>query len=233
MSTVQEMFNISGKDAKKHVSEALKIVFPGIKFKFSTSYDSIHVAWTDGPLVQDVERVLNRFQSYTYVYSKTDFYRPTGYEWKGAMYLGPEYLTTSRTLSDGRRDVLYTAAEAQGMIWVDMIIPERRELEEELIRKGNLEGKYPRTCPDLLRDSRPSVDERKKKETVKPKAEVIELFPAQTAKDVLLKYSTPEDRFKFSALANYLGENVALDLIQGSDLSIDDLFILVANEHFS
>ena len=98
LSTVQDMINISGKEAKKHVNEALKIVFPGIKFRFSTSYDSINVSWTDGPLVQDVERVLNRFVSYTYVYSVTDHYRVTGYEWKGEVFVGPQYLYTSRIL---------------------------------------------------------------------------------------------------------------------------------------
>lgn len=216
MSTVQDLITISGKDAKKHVNEALKIVFPGIKFKLSSSYDSIHVSWADGPLVQDVERVLNRFQSYTYVYSVTDFYRATGYEWKGSVFLGPQYLSTSRILSDIRRDVLDEAAESQGMKWVDMNIPERTELEEELIGKGILKGRYPRNCPDLLRDSKPSVDERKKNTGQKAKANVIELFPAQSTKDILLKYSTPEDRFKFSALSNQLGEIETLNLIKTS-----------------
>ena len=65
MSQTVETLNIS--EAKKHIAEALKIVFPGVKFSMRSSYDSVYVTWTDGPLTIDVERVLNRFESYTRV----------------------------------------------------------------------------------------------------------------------------------------------------------------------
>lgn len=104
--STMEKVSIAGKEAKKHIQDALKVVFPGFKFSLTSDYDSVHVSWTDGPLVPDVEKVLNRFESYTRVLWKTDYTEPTGYEWKGMLYVGPRHLSTSRRLSEARKERL-------------------------------------------------------------------------------------------------------------------------------
>ncbi|PAD72854.1 LPD29 domain-containing protein [Paenibacillus campinasensis] len=154
------MIHIPGKETKKHISEALKIVFPGVKFSFRSSFDSVEVYWTDGPLPDEVERVLNRFESYTWVLDKTDYKRATGYEWKGQVYLGPEFLLASRTLSEDRRNILFLESKES---WGQLKVFERYEIERDLIRQGILDGVSPRHCPDLMAD-KPVIDNRKKVE---------------------------------------------------------------------
>ena len=57
---------ISTKDTTKHVRKALKHYFPRVKFSVrSECYSggsSIHVAWTDGPRTQVVERIAKAYE---------------------------------------------------------------------------------------------------------------------------------------------------------------------------
>ncbi|MFB4321611.1 LPD29 domain-containing protein [Priestia sp. BR_2] len=243
MSQTVEMLNISGKEAKKHIAEALKIVFPGVKFSMRSSYDSVYVTWTDGPLTIEVERVLNRFESYTRVLCVTDYKKATGYEWKGQHFLGPEFLSTSRSLSDERKSILFRELETQGSQWGDLNVSERYEVERDLIRRGLLYGVSPRDCPDLLLDSKPVIDNRKKPNIstpeIKPTIEMLrpldELagkklakvlqFPIQKPVDRL----TPVQRLKLKTLQLFIEKEDLTELsFEGAD--IDQLFEMVAEE---
>lgn len=223
------MKNITGKEAKKHVAEALKIVFPGFKFSLRSSFDEVLVSWTDGPLEQDVQRVLNRFESYTRVLWITDSYKCTGYEWHGIHYAGPQYLNVIRTLSESRKEVLIESA-GTATLWNNMNKLERVEIERELIRTGKLESVEPRHCPDLLIDEKPVIDNRPKKQT-EPESQtvfqnnVVQLFPKPTL--------TAEQQLKAHILEELHAEKVSHWIQAGDGGAIDLAFTLVAEQLFS
>lgn len=236
------MININGKEAKKHIQEALKIVFPGFKFSLQSKYDQVTVRWVDGPLTEDVERVLNRFESYTRVLCVTDYEKCTGYEWHGSVYAGPRYLDAIRTLSDDRKALL--VAEAGSMNnWLDLNKPERVEIERDLIRMGKLESIEPRNCPDLMVDEKPVLDQRRK---AKPESEPVVQkpafknnvvhFPDQSSNKgaVIMDDLTPEQKLKAHVLENILGHK-ASDVLHGKDAgtAVDYAFSLVARELYS
>jgi hypothetical protein len=159
-----ETISISGKETKKHIAEALKAVFPGFRFGLTSDFDSVRISWVDGPLAQDVQKVLNRFESYTRVLSVTDFERATGYEWKGSVYVGAKYLNTSRQLSEERRTTIVTFMdELDGNSYIEAKVYERVAAERELIATGTLEGVSIGERPDLVREEKPQSDERPKK----------------------------------------------------------------------
>jgi hypothetical protein len=159
-----DKISIPGKEAKKHIQEALKAVFPGFKFSLTSEYDSVRVSWTDGPLTPDVQKVLNRFESYTRVLWKTDYTEATGYEWKGQLYVGPRYLSATRQLSDERKAALIEYMAEGDMDYFGAKVFERVDAEREMILEGKLEGFEPRQRPDLMRDTAPEIDKRVKKD---------------------------------------------------------------------
>ncbi|MFB8378194.1 LPD29 domain-containing protein [Paenibacillus taichungensis] len=223
------MINITGKEAKKHVAEALKIVFPGFKFSLRSSFDQVLVSWTDGPMETDVQRVLNRFESYTRVLCRTDYKKKTGYEWHGTHYAGPEYLDTLRSFSDEHRAALVEAAGSM-KIWIDLNKTERVEIERELIRTGKLEGVEPRQCPDLLIDEKPVLDNRPKKQPEpihqQPSApnNVVQLFPGRVKNQL-----TPEQMLKAHILDVLSGKQVMQSLVEAGDgKAVDVAFTLAA-----
>ncbi|RCW41619.1 LPD29 domain-containing protein [Paenibacillus prosopidis] len=235
-----EKISIPGKEAKKHILAALKLVFPGFKFSLTSEYDSVLVSWTDGPLTPDVQKVLNRFESYTRVLWKTDYTEPTGYEWKGQLYLGPRYLSTVRRLSDERKAELIEYMAAGGADYYDAKVFERVDAEREMIREGNLDGFEPKNLPDLMRDAAPEIDKREKKGIQSgdtPAAVMVE--PKQTAQVInfpnrgsavreheFYKTLDPEQRLKLRTLQMLF--KVDADRLIESGLSVDEAFSLAA-----
>lgn len=154
--------SIPGKEAKKHIAAALKSVFPSIKFNFKSSFDTVSVFWTDGPIANDVEKVLNRFESYTRVLCQTDYHKATGYEWEGEIYIGPRYLNASRTLSENRKNQIKMHMELEdGPSYYDATKSQQVQAELDLIELGVLEGFAPEDMPHLLLDERPVINNRK------------------------------------------------------------------------
>lgn len=51
-----------GKQCAKNLRIELKMAFKGIKFSVTSSYSSVNVAWTDGPTLEQVEAIANRYQ---------------------------------------------------------------------------------------------------------------------------------------------------------------------------
>ncbi|MEN1990208.1 LPD29 domain-containing protein [Paenibacillus hubeiensis] len=230
------MKNIPGKETKKHIQEALKLVFPGFKFSMRSDYDSVHVSWVDGPVVQDVELVLNRFESYTRVLWKTDYEECTGYEWRGDVFAGPRYLNASRQLSEERRAALVEAAGSE-KAWLDMNKPERLELERDLIRTGALAGLEPRPCKDLLVAEKPVIDKREKPKLAPLLPDNVVPFPVKqespeaAVQDALLNSLSPEQRLKADALYMLAGEALTNHMLDS--LNVDDAFALMAHEMYS
>ncbi|MBD2861551.1 hypothetical protein IDH45_06045 [Paenibacillus sp. IB182363] len=74
-----------------------------MKFSYRIDYDSVSCYWTDGPMKEDVQKVLNRFESYTRILARDDRKEATGYEWGGTLYVGPKYLNANRSLSNERK----------------------------------------------------------------------------------------------------------------------------------
>ncbi|MBV6717185.1 LPD29 domain-containing protein [Paenibacillus chitinolyticus] len=237
------MNHIAGKEAKKHIKDALKEVFPGVKFSLTSEFNSVTVSWTDGPQKSDVQKVLYRFESYTRVKCVTDYEEPTGYEWNGQTYLGPRYLSVTRVLSDDRKSAIDSYAEQCGSSYIGATVFEREEYERELIRKGLLKGVFPRNCPDLMRDSFPEVDRRKPARPAKEaeqaltdeppggKAGMAQVIPfpkvgEKTATRTYLDSLTAEQQLKFHVLQILYDYDA--EFFINSEMTVDEAFTKAA-----
>ena len=54
--------NTGGKHCAKNLRIELKKAFKGVKFSVTSSYSSLNVSWTDGPTLEQVEAIANRYQ---------------------------------------------------------------------------------------------------------------------------------------------------------------------------
>ena len=52
-----------GKQCAKNMRIELKRAFKGIKFSVTSSYDSVNVRWTDGPIDEQVEAIVERYEN--------------------------------------------------------------------------------------------------------------------------------------------------------------------------
>ncbi|WP_272695053.1 LPD29 domain-containing protein [Providencia sp. PROV144] len=101
-SHLTQITSNSDKEVKivgKNIRAELKKHFPKTKFSVRKQYySSYHVSWTDGPTVDEVESIINkyetsRFDSYTdYHYSETSPFN--------VVYGGADYVFTHRQYSD-------------------------------------------------------------------------------------------------------------------------------------
>lgn len=243
-----EKISISGKETKQHIRAALKMVFPGFKFSLTSDFDSVRVAWTDGPLVPDVNKVLNRFESYTHVLAHTDFKKATGYEWDGAIYVGAKYLNTSRQLSDERRAALVQYMEDEGVgDFNNANVSERVQVERDMIAKILLPGTPSIEHADLMRDQPPQEDQRPKKKSedglmpILPlerlltatvpaggtgSASNVVVFPQRSRKQAFTEGLTPEQLLKLHVLEVFFQK----DFLERNGTTVDEIFELVANE---
>lgn len=97
------------KETAKKIRAALKANFPGVKFSVrSETYSggsSVNVSWTDLPLTEEVEKVVNRFKSGSFD-GMTDMYETSGYVMDGKRYVGAKYIFCKRELSDERETMI-------------------------------------------------------------------------------------------------------------------------------
>lgn len=236
-----------GPETAKKIRKALKLVFPGFSgFSVTSDFDSVSVRWEDGPLVPDVTMVLNRFESYTRVLWKTDYYDATGYEWEGRMYVGARYLSTSRSLSAERRAAIIEFM-AEHEFDYSATVSERVEWERHMIALGFLQGVAPSHCPDLMREKAPVLDRREPKPVqkavpesipaMKPAASdnVIPLFSKDTAALRVERWYEalpPEQKLKLVVLERFMSRADVWELASGSGLTVDAIFSHMANEVF-
>lgn len=219
--------SISGKETKKHINEALKAVFPGFKFSMTSEFDTVNVSWIDGPLASDVQKVLNRFKSYTRVLCKTDFEKATGYEWHGTTFVGARYLNTQRMVSGERKGLIDAyLIDTKGLSYADANIPERQEAERALIASGMLEGRPPADRSELMLEAAPVIDNRKKAADPAPvQANVIPLFSTRRMETLFEEACSPEQRLKLYILRNM--EHLSNLEIKTPD-QVDEAFTLLA-----
>jgi hypothetical protein len=97
------------KETAKKIRAALKVNFPNVKFSVRTDVysggSSVNVSWTDLPLTEEVEKVINQFQSGSFN-GMDDYYETSGYVMDGKRYVGAKYLFCSRKLSDERKQLI-------------------------------------------------------------------------------------------------------------------------------
>ncbi|MGG3471428.1 LPD29 domain-containing protein [Neobacillus pocheonensis] len=241
-----EKISIAGKEAKKHIAEALKAVFPAVKFSYKSEYDSVNVSWTDGPLKLDVEKVLNRFVSYTLIRARDDRHEVTGYEWKGFTYIGPRHLSASRQMTKERVTALAAYMAENGKNYYDGKVFENAEAERQMIREGLLVGVEPQNRPDLMLDQSPEKDirELEKAEAAakaaakqaaaaapKPLAKVYPFPNRNKGKDMeaqrFYESLSPEQKLKLNAL-KFLFKVEVRDILE-SGVSVDEAFSMAAS----
>lgn len=47
----------------QNIRADLKKAFPGVKFSVTSDFNSVNVSWTDGPIQEDVNKLVKKFQS--------------------------------------------------------------------------------------------------------------------------------------------------------------------------
>lgn len=76
----------------------LKNEFPGIKFRVTSDYSSVHVKWTDGPTSAQVDQALAPFDI-GHSDSQSDYFYTTSTRFSDT-FGGVQYLFTNRAMSD-------------------------------------------------------------------------------------------------------------------------------------
>ena len=113
LETVTGSGNSSLVIGARNIRKELKAVFPGVKFSVrSESYSmgcSIHIGWTDGPLTDEVEAVVNKYEYGTFD-SMTDCAGSIDSQFID-LYGGARFVSPSRTVSD---EAFNKVAKAQG-----------------------------------------------------------------------------------------------------------------------
>lgn len=88
--------------AGKNIRIELKAAFPGVKFSVKSSRfsmgDSISVSWTDGPIADQVDEIVNKYSAGSFN-SMDDSYNYSRDAWKEA-FGDAKYISTSRNSSD-------------------------------------------------------------------------------------------------------------------------------------
>jgi hypothetical protein len=96
----------SAAETAKKVRTELKNHFPGVKFSVTSKEysggSSVSVHWTDGPRGEEVDQVLNRFESSSFD-GMIDLETTHGYEYQGKHYCGAHYVQGQRSLSNEYR----------------------------------------------------------------------------------------------------------------------------------
>lgn len=87
-----------GVAAAKNIRLVLKNEFPGIKFRVTSDYSSVHVKWTDGPTSAQVDQALAPFDI-GHSDSQSDYFYTTSTRFSDT-FGGVQYLFTNRALSD-------------------------------------------------------------------------------------------------------------------------------------
>ena len=152
------IYETSAETAKK-IRKTLKKAFPSVRFSVQSSRysmgSSVDVFWTDGPLVKDVDAILNRFRS-GYYDGMQDMYISKGYIWGGNTVYGAKYIDCSRTLSDERcaiiKQYLFEHYEEDQFSGYQLV-----KAEQAMIEDQKLQG-YPSRLIELATDEPKAVN---------------------------------------------------------------------------
>lgn len=213
-------------ETAKKVRKALKANFPGVKFSVrSSTYSmgsSISVSWTDGPLSEQVDVVLNQFESASFN-SMEDYKTTKGYMYEGQLYNGADYVTGSRSLSsEYRQQIEKRAAEMDSnyndLDWMDQLSL-FNDAEKDLM--GLIE----------------SFEEEEEIQDVEPvqeikQAEVIDFASKLAEKQAkTINVYTPEQKFKLKLLEGLFGKEALDEMLLAAfavNQDIDKLFTTIA-----
>lgn len=210
-------------ETAKKVRKALKANFPGVKFSVrSSTYSmgsSISVSWTDGPLSEQVDAVLNQFESASFN-SMEDYKSTKGYMYEGQLYNGADYVTGSRSLSvEYRQQIEKRAAEMDSnyndLDWMDQLSlfndaeKDLMGLTEQFEEEEEIQAVEP-------------VQETKQ-------AEVID-FSSKLAEKQAKKTNdyTPEQKFKLKLLEGLFLKEALDEMLFAANHDIDKVFTAVA-----
>ncbi|EJW14312.1 hypothetical protein M5X00_23195 [Paenibacillus alvei] len=223
----------SAVETAKKIRSMLKQAYPGIKFSVrSSTYSmgsSVDVHWVDGPLTEEVDKILNRFKS-GYFDGMEDMYISTGYEWEGKIVSGAKYISGTRSLSDYRKSKILKELQEryEPDPYGEYYVRHWTEAEKGLIESGVLLGFI----------SKVQLSKKEDKET-EPKVTMAQVipFPVRAVKDPNLSASlkaerlmnslTPEQQLKLVMLQEVLGKEEVADCLMGGT-SVDYLFEVTA-----
>lgn len=228
-------------ETAKKIRATLKKAFPGVKFSVrSKTYsmgDSVYVSWTDGPLEEDVNRILERFES-GYYDGMQDMYVFTGYEWEGQTIVGAKYISCGRTLSPERRAKIEAKLQEEFTpdCWGCFLKSDWTEAERQLIVSGELQG-YPSQLP--ASEEKSAEDEPVQ---ILPKGGKVIPFPVRAVQDPeeavkleaerILQSFTPEQKLKLQLLQTMFGIEEVTNMLLFGYLSVDDIFKITAERIF-
>lgn len=246
--TKEHVYETAAETAKK-IRKTLKDAFPGVKFSVKSSTfsmgSSVHVSWTDGPLQEDVDAILNRFKSGSFD-GMQDMYTTTGYVWEGKICIGAKYISSSRGLSPERRAKIESKLQSEYKpdTWGYFSKHDWAEAERQLIASGELQG-YPSQLPEPAtaqdpEDVPPALPEEAT--THMPKGGKVIAFPVQSVRDPklaaelkaerLMKSLTPEQKLKLQVLQSMFGAETLATMLVSGNVTVDDLFKITADRIF-
>lgn len=216
-----ERIHESAVETAKKVRKALKSNFPGVKFSVTSSTyslgSSVHVRWTDGPMLDEVNPILNQFESSKFD-GMQDMKTTNGYMYDGKLYCGADYVTSSRELSaDYRKKIEEKAAQMfpDFSIYAREAYQQMNKAEKELIGFSEKEKELEVT---------EALEKPIEPETVN---NVID-FATKRAKK-WEETLTPEQRLKMYVLNQMFDKEQVASLI-ASGYTIDEIFTIIANE---
>ncbi|MGG0315589.1 MULTISPECIES: LPD29 domain-containing protein [Bacillus cereus group] len=208
-------------ETAKKIRKELKKAFPEVKFSVrSSSYSggsSVDVNWEDGPMQEEVERVTEKFNSCSFD-SMQDMKVTTGYEYKGKIYNGADYIFANRSLSSEYKQTIQEHAKE---MFEDLNINDWTYQRKMIQAEEDMKGL----------NKAPVIEIQEEPEEIKPLAEVID-FNEKKAEKEFNKF-TPEQKFKLIALKTICKMSYEhLEGVLERGLSIDDIFKGVANRCF-
>lgn len=246
--TKDRVYETAAETAKK-IRKTLKEAFPGVKFSVRSSTfsmgSSVYVNWTDGPLQQDVDTILNRFKSGSYD-GMQDMYISTGYEWEGKTFMGAKYISSSRNLSPERRTLIEEKLLNEGApnTYGQFNKRDWAEAERQLIASGELQG-YPSQLPEPEATADPEevvpISPVESAPAAPTGGKVI-AFPVQAVRDPvkaaelqaerLMNSLAPEQRLKLQVLQTMFGTEEVAEMLLSGGLTVDDIFRITAGRIF-
>jgi hypothetical protein len=256
----ETVYETAAETAKK-IRGTLKQAFPGVKFSVrSETYSmgsSVYASWTDGPIAKDVDNILDRFKSGSFD-GMNDMYVSTGYEWEGQIFNGAKYVSSSRTLSSERKQLIHSKLVELDYVpeyGGGFLVRHYNEAELMLIEEGVLKG-YPSQLPEVLATVEqeavpvPNQMERIVLDPVseglaaeKPKLAKVFEFPIKAVRDPALlaeltienyiRALTPEQKLKLQLLKTVLGDEEVKQFLLSGKVTVDDMFRIAAERVFN
>lgn len=243
--TKERVYESAAETAKK-IRKMLKDAFPGVKFSVKSSTysmgSSVYASWTDGPLQEDVDAILDRFKSGSFD-GMQDMYVSTGYEWEGKIVIGAKYVSGSRALTPERRAVIEAKLQSdyRDDAWGYFDKRDWAKAERQLIEAGELQG-HPSQLPEPAASADPEEAAPVAPAPAAPTGGKVIAFPVQAVRDPvkaaelqaerLMQSLTPEQRLKLQVLQTMFGTEEVAGMILTGKLTVDDIFKITADRIF-